>query len=105
MNYLELAQECQLIGMRPHLDGIYQEALEKFASLVEAAARADERDKYEAKFKKLIKLYELRESQPNKPCCLAEREACAKVCEPQEEHDDPLTAWKIAKAIRARGTT
>ena len=34
-----------------------------------------------------------------------EREACAKVCEPQEEHDDPLTAWKIAKAIRARGTT
>ena len=34
-----------------------------------------------------------------------EREACAKLCEPQEEHDDPLTAWKIAKAIRARGTT
>jgi hypothetical protein len=33
----------------------------------------------------------------------AEREACAKVCEPQEEHDDPLTAWKIAHAIRARG--
>ena len=47
----------------------------KFAALVEAAARADE------------------------------REECAKVCEPQEEHDDPLTAWKIAKAIRARGTT
>ncbi len=33
----------------------------------------------------------------------AEREACAKVCEPQEAHDDPLTAWKIAQAIRARG--
>jgi hypothetical protein len=33
----------------------------------------------------------------------AEREACAKVCEPQEEHDDPLTAWKISEAIRARG--
>jgi len=32
-----------------------------------------------------------------------EREACANLCEPQEEHDDPLTAWKIAKAIRARG--
>ena len=31
-----------------------------------------------------------------------EREACAKVCEPQEQHDDPLTAWKIAEAIRAR---
>jgi hypothetical protein len=34
-----------------------------------------------------------------------EREACAKVCEPQEAHDDPLTAWKIAQAIRARGNT
>jgi hypothetical protein len=32
-----------------------------------------------------------------------EREACAKVCEPQSAHDDPLTAWKIAAAIRARG--
>jgi hypothetical protein len=45
MNIIELAQECQLIGMRPHLDGIYQEALEKFAALVEAAARADERSR------------------------------------------------------------
>jgi hypothetical protein len=44
MNYIELAQECHLIGMRPHLDGIYQEALERFAKLVEAAARADERE-------------------------------------------------------------
>ena len=44
MNIIELAQECQLIGMRPHLDGIYQAALEQFAELVEAAARADERE-------------------------------------------------------------
>jgi len=44
MTIIEMAQECQLIGMRPHLDGIYQEALEKFAELVEAAARADERE-------------------------------------------------------------
>jgi hypothetical protein len=34
-----------------------------------------------------------------------EREACAKICEPQEQHDDPLTAWKIAVAIRARSNT
>lgn len=33
----------------------------------------------------------------------AEREECAKVCEPQDNHDDPLTAWHIAAAIRARG--
>lgn len=31
-----------------------------------------------------------------------ENEACAKVCEPQEQHDDPLTAWHICTAIRAR---
>ena len=39
MNIIKLAQECQLIGMRPHLDGIYQEALEKFAELVAAQER------------------------------------------------------------------
>lgn len=33
----------------------------------------------------------------------AEREACARACEPQSAHDDPLTAWKIAATIRARG--
>ena len=39
MNIIEMAQECQLIGMRPHLDGIYQEAIEKFAALVAAHER------------------------------------------------------------------
>jgi hypothetical protein len=28
---IEMAQECNLIGMRPHLDGIYSEALVAFA--------------------------------------------------------------------------
>ncbi len=37
---IEMAQECGLIGMRPHLDGIYQQALVQFAELV----RADERE-------------------------------------------------------------
>jgi len=41
MNIIELAQQCQLIGMRPHLDGIYQEALEKFAKLVAAHEREE----------------------------------------------------------------
>ena len=31
-----------------------------------------------------------------------ENEACARVCEPQEEWDDPLTAWHICTAICAR---
>ena len=41
MNIVEMAQECQLIGMRTHLDGIYQEALEKFAELVAAQEREE----------------------------------------------------------------
>jgi len=31
---IDMAQECGLIGMRPHLDGIYTEALIEFAKLV-----------------------------------------------------------------------
>ena len=31
---IEMAQECNLIGIRPHLDGIYSEALVAFAKLV-----------------------------------------------------------------------
>jgi hypothetical protein len=38
---IEMAQECNLIGMRPHLDGIYSEALVVFANLV--AAKKQER--------------------------------------------------------------
>jgi hypothetical protein len=36
---IEMAQECKLIGMRPHLDGIYTEALIAFAKLVAEAER------------------------------------------------------------------
>ena len=38
---IEMAQECNLIGMRPHLDGIYSESLVTFANLV--AAKKQER--------------------------------------------------------------
>ena len=31
---IEMAQKCGLIGMRPHLDGIYSESLIAFAKLV-----------------------------------------------------------------------
>jgi len=31
---LKIAQECNLLGMRPHLDGIYSESLEAFAKLI-----------------------------------------------------------------------
>ena len=36
---IEMAQKCNLIGMRPHLDGIYTEALTEFAQLVAAKER------------------------------------------------------------------
>ena len=36
---IEMAQECKLIGMRPHLDGIYSEGLIAFAKLVAAKER------------------------------------------------------------------
>jgi len=79
MNYLELAQECKLIGMRPHLDGIYQDALEKFAALVETAARVDE------------------------------REECAKVCDKLEQQVFNVLQGQAcagcAANIRERGTT
>jgi hypothetical protein len=38
---IDMAKQAGLIGMRPHLDGIYIEALEAFAKLVAAAERAD----------------------------------------------------------------
>ncbi len=38
---IEMAQECGLIDMRPHLDGIYSEALVAFAKLVAERALAD----------------------------------------------------------------
>ena len=78
---IEMAQECNLIGMRPHLDGIYSESLVAFADLVAAK----------------------------------EREACAKIIEPTEEHrrdaswgyfggDEGVEIFDaLAAAIRARG--
>ena len=36
---IEMAQKCNLIGMRPHLDGIYSESLVAFANLVAAKER------------------------------------------------------------------
>jgi hypothetical protein len=35
----EMAMKCGLIGMRPHLDGIYMDALLSFAKLVAAKER------------------------------------------------------------------
>ena len=69
--------------------------IERFAALVASA----EREVSEHKFIRLQSLMNIRETQPNKPCCLAEREACAKVCEDSVEYAGDT----LAEAIRARG--
>jgi hypothetical protein len=71
--------------------------LERFAALVAVQVEATWQNRY----LKLMDLMKAREGQPNKPCCLAEREACAKVAD-----DMTLPDWvneQIATAIRARG--
>lgn len=66
--------------------------------LVEKAV-GDEREIWERRVERLQSLMDIRETQPNKPCCLAEREACAKVCEGSVEYAGDT----LAQAIRARG--
>ena len=79
MNIIEMAREAGI-----HVYPEFENAFERFAALVEAAARADE------------------------------REACAKVCDdllaPDIYTDTDKSMWDItctdcAAAIRARGTT
>ena len=74
--------------------------IEHFAELV----RADEREEWEHKYARLQSLMEIRETQPNKPCCLAEREACAKIADAAEKYNRYISK-EIAEAIRARGNT
>jgi len=73
--------------------------LERFAALVAVQVEATWQNRY----LKLMDLMKAREGQPNKPCCLAEREACAKVCEEFAKDSDWPTADNCAAAIRARG--
>jgi hypothetical protein len=81
MNIIELAEQAGVPGLS-HPE--WRKSIEKFAALVEAAARADE------------------------------REACAKVCDdliaPDFYRDTDVSMWDVtcidcAATIRARGTT
>jgi hypothetical protein len=62
---IEMAQECGLIGMRPHLDGIYSEALVAFAKLVTERALADP-------MREVQRLGQEIEQEPICPSCKAE---------------------------------
>ena len=81
---------------------IQTDEIERFAALVAEQVEATWQNRY----LKLMDLMQIREGQPNKPCCLAEREACAKVCENIDEPLDPSAVGNAcATAIRARSTT
>ena len=85
---IDMAQECKLIGMRPHLDGIYSESLETFAKLV----AAKEQKKWENQT--AVEIHE---------AVLEERQACAKVCENRPLGTAYDNGTACAAAIRARG--
>jgi len=88
---IEMAQECGLIGMRPHLDGIYSEALVAFAKLVEEKATEEANARANASWTLMCE-----------KMVAFEREACAKVCD--ELQDIPATEPRhCAEDIRARG--
>lgn len=108
-------------GHAGQLDPWTMRLLERFAALVAAA----ERDRLEPAFKQLEALMQVRETQPNKPCCLAERERIISVAQSRLDHERSALAhnlyrwhaaseWHQARcggmedmlaAIRARGNT
>ena len=90
---LKIAQECNLIGMRPHLDGIYSESLERFARLV----AEHEREAFIVHAMTIAK-------KAIDVAMKLEREACAKMCD--YVYDNIVTDEHIkamAFKIRARG--
>ena len=92
---IEMAQECNLIGMRPHLDGIYSESLIAFANLVAAKATEEANARANASWTLMCK-----------KMVAFEREACAMVCDDYDVKYDVNTcdtAEGIALEIRARG--
>ena len=88
---IEMAQECNLIGMRPFIDGIYTETLIAFAKLVEEKATEEANARANASWTLMCE-----------KMVAFEREACAKVCD--ELQDIPATEpHHCAEDIRARG--
>ena len=73
--------------------------LERLAKLVVEK----EREIWERRVVRLQNLMDLREQQPNKPCCIAEREACAQLVDEYANGLERNYSEIIADAIRARG--
>jgi hypothetical protein len=103
MNIIELANDSGLVYYGMGKDRArFIHHLENFSHLV----AAQEREAWEHKFARLHQLMDIREIQPNKPCCLAaradEREECAKLCETTAPSQ--INGYECANVIRARGT-
>lgn len=71
-----------------NVGGIH-ENLEAFAKLVEDAS---------------FKRWAAQTNLAIEEAILAEREACAKICDSVNNYDNPMTSNDVADAIRARGT-
>jgi hypothetical protein len=102
MNREDIIRLAREAGIADSWDLNWQDKIiERFADLVAFA----EREVWERKYARLQSLMDIRETQPNKPCCLAEREACAKVCEEQMQGKSIWIegARACSLAIRARG--
>jgi hypothetical protein len=72
---IEMANQAGIVNPQMVIN-----TLEAFAKLV----AQHEREIWEKRCERLQNLMDIRETQPNKPCCLAEREAC----EALHDHED-----------------
>ena len=96
---IEMARQAG-IGWGESIGGM-TDFLETFAKL----AVEKEREIWAQRVARLQNLMDLREQQPNKPCCIAEREACAKLADAYATGLERNYSEIIAEAIRARGQT
>jgi hypothetical protein len=96
---IEMAREVKMPYDFVTGEPINIEKLKAFAALVEAAARADEREEFQRWFEAV--------TVQHKQLILAEKEACAKVADlvAREMDDTNGIATYIGKLIRNRGNT
>ena len=89
---IDMAREAGIIDFRDAYSESHVQAVLQDLKAFEALVRADEREQGQKWFDAV--------TAQHKAEILAEREACAQLCEDQWQ-----TAWDIQEAIRARGET
>ena len=100
---VDMAKETAAFGVHPSGEFIYSfytEQLQAFAALVASAERERIKQANAPEIERInVHIKELEDA------VIAEREACAKVCEEYETSNDITATWLniVADAIRARG--